>query len=51
MSNGIIAVTPMETMYTLTDLQEGTEYSINVTAILSGRAIEKGLTAFTVVAG
>ena len=32
----ITGISDSETMYTLTDLEEGTEYSITVTAILSG---------------
>ena len=31
----ITGISDSETMYTLTDLEEGTEYSITVTAILS----------------
>ena len=41
-----------ETMYTLTGLQEATEYSITVTAILSdGETEEDSLTATTMAAG
>ena len=41
-----------ETMYTLTGLQEATEYSITVTAILSdGETGEDSLTATTMAAG
>ena len=39
-------------MYTLTELQEATEYSITVTAILSdGETEEDNLTATTMAAG
>ena len=42
----------IETMYTLTVLQEATEYSITVTAILSdGETGEDSLTASTMAAG
>ena len=45
-------ITPGETMYTLTELQEATEYSITVTAILSdGETEEDSLTATTMAAG
>ena len=41
-----------ETMYTLTGLEEGTEYSITVTATLSGGGTEEdNLTATTMAAG
>ena len=41
-----------ETIYILTDLQEGTEYSITVTALLSdGVTAEGNLTATTMDAG
>ena len=41
-----------ETTYTLTDLEEGTEYSITVTATLSGGGTEEdSLTATTMAAG
>ena len=41
-----------ETMYELTDLEEGTEYSITVTATLSGGGTrEDSLTATTMAAG
>ena len=45
-------VTPSKTMYTLTELQEATEYSITVTAILSdGETGEDNLTATTMATG
>ena len=45
-------ITTGETMYTLTDLQEGTEYSLTVTALLSdGVTAEGNLTATTMDAG
>ena len=45
-------ITPGEKMYTLTELQEATEYSITVTAILSdGETEEDSLTATTMAAG
>ena len=41
-----------DTMYTVTGLQEGTEYSISVTAMLSdGETGEDNLTASTMVTG
>ena len=41
-----------ETMYTLTGLEEGTEYSITVTATLTGGGTEQDtITATTVAAG
>ena len=47
-----ISVAASETMYELTDLQEGTEYSITVTALLSlGETAEDSITATTMVAG
>ena len=51
-SNTISGITASETMYTLTELQEATEYSITVTAILSdGQTAEDNLTATTMAAG
>ena len=51
-SNTISGITASETMYTLTELQEATEYSITVTAILSdGETGEDNLTATTMAAG
>ena len=48
----ITGIAATETMYTLTDLQEGTEYSITVTATLSGgESAEDSLTATTMAAG
>ena len=50
--DGIDAIHASETMYTLTDLQEGTEYSITVTALLSGGETEEdSLTATTMASG
>ena len=43
----ITGISDSETMYTLTDLEEGTEYSITVTAILSD---DGGSASFTVTA-
>ena len=51
-SDDITGIVASETMYTLTDLQEGTEYSITVTATLSdGETAEDNLTATTMTAG
>ena len=51
-TNGIDAIHASETMYTLTDLEEGTEYSITVTALLSdGETAEDSLTATTMASG
>ena len=47
-STGTIAVAASETMYTLNDLQEGTEYSITVTALVDGRTIEESLSTTTI---
>ena len=48
----ISGITASETMYTLTELQEATEYSITMTAILSdGETGEDSLTATTMAAG
>ena len=50
--NGIDAIRASETMYTLSDLQEGTEYAITVTALLrDGETEEDSLTATTMAAG
>ena len=49
----ITGISDSETMYTLTDLEEGTEYSITVTAILSndgGSAVDT-ITATTMSVG
>ena len=43
----ITGISDSETMYTLTDLEEGTEYSITVTAILSD---DEGTASDTVTA-
>ena len=46
-------ITGSETMYTLIDLEEGTEYSITVTAILSddGETASDTVTATTIAVG
>ena len=54
-SNDISDISGSETMYNLTGLQEATEYSITVTAILSGLSdkepIKDSLRATTLTAG
>ena len=50
-SNIITGINDNETMYTLTDLQEATEYSITLTAILSDGEIESSFMATTIAAG
>ena len=51
-SDNITGIAASETMYTLTDLPEGTEYSITVTALLSdGETAEDNITATTMTAG
>ena len=51
-SNDISDISGSETMYNLTGLQEATEYSITVTAILSdGGTTADSLTATTLPAG
>ena len=51
-SDDMTGIVASETMYTLTVLQEGTEYSITVTALLSdGGTAEDRLTATTMTAG
>ena len=51
-SDNITGITAGETTYTLTDLQEGTEYSITVIALLSnGETVEGNATATSLVAG
>ena len=48
----ITGITGSETMYTLTELQDGAEYSITVTAILSdGETEEDSLRATTTATG
>ena len=48
----ITGITGSETMYTLSELQEGAEYSITVTAILSdGETGKDSLRATTMAAG
>ena len=53
MYNDITGISDSETMYTLTDLEEGTEYSITVTAILSddGGSGSDTVTATTISVG
>ena len=51
-SDDITGIAVSETMYALTDLEEGTEYSITVTALLSdGETVEDSLTATTTADG
>ena len=51
-SDDITGVAASETMYTLTDLQEGTDYAITVTALLrEGNIVKDSLTATTMDAG
>ena len=51
-SNDITGIAASETMYNVTGLQEGTEYSITVTAMLSdGESGGDSLTATTMAAG
>ena len=51
-SNVITDIAASETMYTVTGLQEGAEYSITVTAMLSdGGSGGDSLTASTMAAG
>ena len=51
-SDDMTGIAASETMYELTDLEEGTEYSISVTALLSdGSTAEDSLTATTTAAG
>ena len=51
-TNGVDAIRASETMYTLTDLQEGTEYSITVTVLVMGETIAlDSLTATTMNTG
>ena len=51
-SNDISDISGSETMYNLTGLQEATEYSITVTAILSDEeTVDHSLTATTLPAG
>ena len=49
--NEITDIHPSEMMYTLTGLEEGTDYSITVTASLSYGAVEDNVTATTTTAG
>ena len=45
-------VAASQTMYTVTDLEEGTEYSITVTALLSDdKTVEDSITVTTMAAG
>ena len=51
-SNTILSIAGNETMYTLNSLEEGTEYSITVTAsVIQGRTEEDTITATTMTAG
>ena len=50
-SNIITGISSIETMYTLTDLQEATEYSITLNAILSDGETESSFMATTMAAG
>ena len=51
-SNDISDISGSETMYNLTGLQEATEYSITVTAILSdGETVQDSLTVTTLTDG
>ena len=50
-SNIITGISSNETIYTLTDLQEATEYSITLTAILSDGETESSFMATTMAAG
>ena len=45
------AIAGSETQYTLTDLHEGTEYIISVTALIGGRNVKENLTATTIASG
>ena len=48
----ITDISPSKTMYTLTDLEEGTDYSITVTVTLSDGETQKySFTATTMIAG
>ena len=49
--NEITDIHPSEMMYTLTGLEEGTDYSIMVTASLSYGVVEDNVTATTTTAG
>ena len=50
-SNIITGISSSETMYTLTHLQEATEYSITLTAILSDGETKSSFMATTMAAG
>ena len=50
-STNDVVVATSETMYTLSELQEGTEYSIAVTAILDDRNTEESVSATTMATG
>ena len=50
-SSTISGIAGNETMFTLTGLEEGTEYSITLTTTASGGTRENGTTATTETAG
>ena len=50
-STGTNVIAASDTVYILSDLQEGTKYSITVTAILDDRITEESLSATTMAVG